>query len=81
MAIKYREAEELRLTTRKNLASSKENWQQFLTTASNTYKYSFSEQTLIFAQFPKAKAVASFNVWSEKFGRRIRYNEKGIGLI
>lgn len=81
MAIKYREAEELRLTTRKNLASSKENWQQFLTTASNTYKYSFSEQVLIFAQFPKAKAVASFNVWSEKFGRRIRYNEKGIGLI
>ena len=81
MAITYREVEELRLTTRKNLALSKERWTQFLTTASNTYKYSYDEQMLIFAQFPKAKAVAAFDVWSKKFGRRIRYNEKGIGLI
>ena len=81
MAIKYREAEELRLTTRKNLTASPENWMQFLKTASYTYKYSYPDQLLISAQFPDATAVASFDVWSDRFGRRIRKGEKGIGLI
>ena len=85
MAIKYREAEELRLTTRKNLTASAENWMRFwmrfLKTASYTYKYSYPDQLLISAQFPDATAVASFDVWSDRFGRRIRKGEKGIGLI
>ena len=81
MAIKYREAEELRLTTRKDLTASPENWMQFLKTASYTYKYSYPDQLLISAQFPDATAVASFDVWSDRFGRRIRKGEKGIGLI
>ena len=34
MAIKYREAEELRLTTRKNLTAAPENWMRFLRTLS-----------------------------------------------
>ena len=38
MAIKYREAEKLRLETRKKLTATPENWMQFLRTASNTYK-------------------------------------------
>ena len=81
MAIKYREAEELRQTTRQNLARSVENWTRFLKTAGNTYKYSYSDQLLISAQFPNATAVASFDLWSERFGSRIRTGEKGIGLI
>ena len=81
MAIKYREAEELRLTTRKNLTASPENWMRFLKTASYTYKYSYPDQLLISAQFPDATAVAAFDVWSDRFGRRIRKGEKGIGLI
>lgn len=81
MAIKYREAEDLRMTTRQELTSSPENWLKFLRTASNTYKYNFSDQLLIFAQFPNAKAVAVFDVWSKTFGRKIREGEKGIGLI
>ena len=81
MAIKYREAEELRLTTRKNLTASPENWMRFLKTASYTYKYSYPDQLLISAQFPDATAVVSFDVWSDRFGRRIRKGEKGIGLI
>ena len=81
MAIKYREAEELRKTTRQNLARSVGNWTRFLKTAGNTYKYSYSDQLLISAQFPNATAVASFDLWSERFGRRIRTGEKGIGLI
>ena len=81
MAIKYREAEELRQTTRQNLAKSVENWTRFLKTAGNTYKYNYSDQLLISAQFPNATAVASFDLWSERFGRRIRTGEKGIGLI
>ena len=81
MAIKYREAEELRQTTRQNLARSVENWTRFLKTAGNTYKYNYSDQLLISAQFPNATAVASFDLWSERFGRRIKRGEKGIGLI
>lgn len=81
MTIKYREAEDLRMATRQELTSSPENWLKFLRTASNTYKYNFSDQLLIFAQFPNAKAVAVFDVWSKTFGRKIREGEKGIGLI
>ena len=81
MAIKYREAEELRLSIRKNLTATQENWLQFLRTASNTYKYSYNDQLLISAQFPNATAVAAFDVWSDRFGRKIRSGEKGIGLI
>ena len=81
MAIKYREAEELRRTTRENLTRTPENWMRFLRTASNTYKYSYPDQLLISAQFPDATAVVSFDVWSDRFGRRIRKGEKGIGLI
>lgn len=81
MAIKYREAEDLRMATRQELTSSPENWLKFLRTASNTYKYNFFDQLLIFAQFPNAKAVAVFDVWSKTFGRKIREGEKGIGLI
>ena len=54
---------------------------QFLRTASNTYKYSYSDQLMIAAQFPNATAVASFDVWSDRFGRKIKAGEKGIGLI
>lgn len=81
MAIKYREAVDLRMSTKQELTSSPENWLKFLRTASNTYKYNFSDQLLIFAQFPNAKAVAVFDVWSKTFGRKIREGEKGIGLI
>ena len=81
MAIKYREAEELRLSTRKSLTANPENWMRFLRTASNTYKYSYQDQLMITAQFPQATAVAAFDVWSDRFGRRIRSGEKGIGLI
>ena len=52
MAIKYREAEELRRTTRENLTRTPENWMRFLRTASNTYKYSYQDQLMISAQFP-----------------------------
>ena len=81
MAIKYREAEKLRLETRKKLTATPMNWMQFLKTASNTYKYSYSDQLMIAAQFPNATAVASFDVWSDRFGRKIKSGEKGIGLI
>lgn len=81
MAIKYREAVDLRMSTKQELTSSSENWLKFLRTASNTYKYNFSDQLLIFAQFPNAKAVAVFDVWSKTFGRKIREGEKDIGLI
>jgi len=81
VAIKYREAVDLRMSTKQELTSSSENWLKFLRTASNTYKYNFSDQLLIFAQFPNAKAVAVFDVWSKTFGRKIREGEKGIGLI
>ena len=81
MAIKYREAEDLRQSTRRSLTTTPENWMRFLRTASHTYKYNYQDQLLISAQFPNATAVAAFDVWSDRFGRRIRKGQKGIGLI
>ena len=81
MAIKYHEAEKMRQTARQNVTRSVGNWTAFLKTAGNTYKYSYSDQLLISSQFPDATAVASFDLWSERFGRRIRAGQKGIGLI
>ena len=81
MAIKYLEAEKLRLETRKKLTATPENWMQFLRTASNTYKYSYSDQLMIAAQFPNATAVAPFDVWSDRFGRKLKhYRLKSVGL-
>ena len=63
------------------ITSSTENWFNFLKCASMNYKYSFSEQILIFAQKPNAVACADFNTWNNSLKRYIKKGSKGIALL
>ena len=57
------------------------DWASFLTTASRLYKYSFSDQLLIYAQRPNATACASFDTWNNTMHRYVRRGAKGIALL
>lgn len=64
-----------------NITSSSVRWIEFLDTAAWMYKYSFTDQILIYAQKPNAHACAEFDVWNSKFHRWINKGAKGIALI
>ena len=49
-----------------------EHWTDFLTTASRLYKYSFTDQLMIYAQRPDATACASFDIWNNRMNRYVR---------
>ena len=67
--------------TAKELTRYWENWTDYLTTASRLYKYSFSDQLMIYAQRPDATACASFDIWNNRMGRYVRRGSKGIALL
>lgn len=53
---KYEKYEQLAADTLRQLTASRDNWLNYLDTASRMYKYSFDEQLLIHAQRPDTKA-------------------------
>lgn len=53
-----------------------EHWTDFLTTASRLYKYSFTDQLMIYAQRPDATACASFDIWNNRMNRYVRRGSK-----
>lgn len=63
------------------VASSPRQWQAFLTAASKNYKCRFDEQLLIYAQRPEATAVATIEVWNQRFKRWVVKNSKGIAVF
>lgn len=63
------------------LTDSRENWTNYLKTAGRLYKYQFHEQLMIYTQRPDATAVASYDTWSKRTNRHIKYGSKGIALI
>ena len=63
------------LTTRRGA------WRQYLNTAARVYKYSFSDQLLIYGQRPDATACAELPLWNEKMGRWVNRGAHGIALI
>ena len=63
------------LTTRRGV------WRQYLSTAARVYKYSFSDQLLIYGQRPDATACAELELWNEKMGRWVNRGAHGIALI
>ncbi|MGL4790391.1 MAG: hypothetical protein ACRCW1_03185, partial [Anaerotignaceae bacterium] len=67
--------------TKEDLYKSIANWQDYLTTASRLYKYSFDDQLLIYAQRPDATACANMEVWNKNMNRWIKRGSKGIALI
>lgn len=80
---KYEKYEQLAADTLRQLTASRDNWLNYLDTASRMYKYSFDEQLLIHAQRPDTKACAEFSLWAAPNGmnRHIKRKTKSIVLI
>lgn len=64
-----------------DVTKSPEAWVAFLNTAARIYKYSFTDQLLIYAQRPDATAVATYPTWNQKMHRWIRRGADGIALL
>ena len=58
-----------------------ESWTDYLTTASQLYKYPFADQLMIYAQRPDATACADFGIWNNRMNRYVRRGAKGIALL
>lgn len=78
---KFQTISELLDVTSLQITSNKNEWKKFLNTAAWTFKYSFEDQVLIYAQKPEAKACAEFDTWNHKLHRWIKSGAKGIALI
>ena len=48
-----------------DVTKNPDEWINFLNTATWLFEYNFSEQLLIYAQRPNAKAVATMEFWNE----------------
>ena len=57
------------------------SWPDFLKTAAWSYKYSFADQLLIYAQKPDATACASIEFWNKKLRRVVRPGARHIALL
>lgn len=64
-----------------DIVSNDIKWKAFLSSAANNYKYSFSDQILIYAQRPDATACAEIGFWNERLGRWVNKGAKGIALL
>ena len=67
--------------TEKAVIRTQENWTAYLRTATQVYKYPFSDQLLIHAQRPDATACASIQFWNKRMKRWVNRGAKGIALL
>lgn len=67
MANKLRNITELYSDTLRDISTNPNEWTQFLECAAMNYKYSFSDQVLIYAQKPNASACAEIETWNKSF--------------
>ena len=81
MPSKTQEYLELANRTANGITRYWEHWTDYLTTASRLYKYSFTDQLMIYAQRPDATACASFDIWNNRMNRYVRRGSKGIALL
>ncbi len=72
---------ELYKQTLREITKDADAWRDFLRSAAYQYKYPFADQVLIYAQRPYATACAEFELWTERFGRRVKRGSTGIALI
>ena len=77
----YEKTKKLLYNTAMKVSGNEEKWTDFLVSASQIYKYNFSEQLLIYAQKPNATAVADMDVWNDRMNRRVNRGAKGIALL
>jgi len=64
-----------------DVTKNPDEWLSFLKSATWTFEYPFSEQLLIYAQKPDAKAVATMEFWNKSFHRWIKKGTKAIRLL
>lgn len=65
----------------REVSRSPGDWMKYLDTASRLYRYSFSDNMLIYAQRPNAIACAELEIWNEKLNRWVNRGAKGIALL
>ena len=63
----------------KSLIQSSDSWENYLKFAANMYSYNFSDQIVIYSNFPSATSIASVKQWNA-MGRRIIGGEKGTRI-
>ena len=81
MANRFDEIVRLAKDTFERVSSSPGDWVEFLKTASRNYRYSFSDQLLVYAQRPDAKACAPIELWNNRMHCWVNRGAKGIALI
>ena len=81
MARKIKNINDLYEETLNNITSNANKWFSFLNCAAMNYKYSFSDQVLIYAQKPEAIACAEIEVWNKGMKRWVNKGAKGIALV
>ena len=64
-----------------DVTKNPDEWINFLNTATWLFEYNFSEQLLIYAQRPDAKAVATMEFWNKSFHRWIKKGTKAIRIL
>ena len=81
MATTLLKLKELSQQTIEAIVKSPDAWKKYLNAAPNIFRYSFEDQLLIYAQAPKATAVATYDVWNKIMYRAVKKGSCGIGLI
>ena len=81
MSNKYQYVYELWFEYSQKIASSSNEWMNFLKTSAWSYNYRFDDQILIYAQKPNAKTCAEYETWNNKMNRWIKKYSKGIALL
>ena len=81
MARRIRDITELYGETLKEISKSPDEWLSFMECAAMNYKYSFSDQALIYAQKPETIACAEIETWNKAFKRWVNKGATGIALL
>jgi putative helicase len=78
---RIRDITELYGETLKEISKSPDEWLSFMECAAMNYKYSFSDQALIYAQKPETVACAEIETWNRSFKRWVNKGATGIALL
>lgn len=78
---RYENIKKLRDSTCIMVAKDERKWLSFLDIAADFYKYDFSDQVLIYANRPKASALASYDYWNQNMNRYVRKGVHGVPLL
>ena len=81
MARRIRDITALYGETLQDLTKNPEEWVSFMECAAMNYKYSFSDQALIYAQKPETIACAEIETWNKAFKRWVNKGATGIALL